>query len=253
MAWHKTAAWAFAVFLVSGLALAGTAVYGHCDTMDGPVVIDAGEALETGDPALTLKWINAEQEEELRAVFARVVEVRTLGETARALADRHFYETLVRLHRASEGAPYTGLRPAGTPLDPAVEQADRALEAGSADELVENITAVVESGIRRRFEEALAARERADQSVQAGRDYVRNYVRYVHYVEALHKTAAGEAGHHAGQESHAAGLKETAVAAQPAEPSPEPDQPAPAAGHPEEQPSAAELKDEPERQPARQS
>ena len=43
--------------------------------------------------------------------------------------------TIVRVHRASEGAPYTGLKPAGVDLGPAVPAADRALDTGSTESL----------------------------------------------------------------------------------------------------------------------
>ncbi len=175
------------------------------------------------------------------------MKVRALGEEARELADMHLFETLVRLHRASEGAPYTGLKPADAPLDPVVEAADEALDEGSVDELVDNITRVVESGIRRRFEQALAARKEADQDVEAGRAYVRSYVRYVHYVEGLHTAAAGAAAHHAPGQSPAE-EPEGAAASQPAAPAPEP--PGRQRAKPEPQ---AEQAGEAHRQPAAQS
>ena len=40
------------------------------------------------------------------------------------LSDQFFIKTLVRVHRAGEGAPYTGIRPAGTDLGPAIPAAD---------------------------------------------------------------------------------------------------------------------------------
>ncbi|MHC4687312.1 MAG: DUF6448 family protein [Planctomycetota bacterium] len=90
-------------------------VFAHCDTMDGPVVKAAKIALEKGDVTPILKWVSK-------------------GPEAKELADMYFFETLVRLHRAGEGAPYTGLKPAGADLDPAVVQADKALDRGSVED-----------------------------------------------------------------------------------------------------------------------
>jgi Family of unknown function (DUF6448) len=42
-------------------------------------------------------------------VFQRILLLRRLGHEAKELAARFFFETLVRIHRAGEGAPYTGL------------------------------------------------------------------------------------------------------------------------------------------------
>jgi len=156
----------------------------HCDTMDGPVVIDAKRALRTGEVAPVLKWVGSTDEKEIRDLFVKTLAVRQKGEDARDLADRYFFETLVRVHRAGEGAPFDGLKPAGS-VAPPVAMADRALEQGSADGLVKPVLAHTEEGIRERFARALEARKHAGDSVEAGRAYVAAYVEYVHYVEAV--------------------------------------------------------------------
>ena len=111
--------------------------------------------------------------------------MRSLGPEALALADRFFFETLVRVHREGEGAPYTGLKPAGTPVDPGIDASDTALETGSVDPLVKMLTAEVDKGLRHRFAEAAEARKHADESVGKGREYVAAYVEFVHYAERL--------------------------------------------------------------------
>jgi len=181
----------------------------HCDTLSGPVVADARLALEAGDITPVLKWVSQENENEIRSAFERTLAVRALGPEAQELADMYFFETLVRLHRAGEGAPYTGLKPAGTDLGPAVSGADLSLETGSVDDLVALIAGDVETGIRERFERAWEARQHADESVEAGREYVEAYVQFVHFVENLHVMAEGGAAHgEAGSESGASGHEE---------------------------------------------
>jgi hypothetical protein len=175
----------------------------HCDSLDGPVVKDARLALETGDLTPALKWIAETAEAELRAVFTQVLAVRALGGEAEALADRYFFETLVRVHRQGEGAAYTGLKPAGTALDAAVAEADRALESGSLEALARLIAAGSGQGLQQRFERAVAARRLAGASTERGRAWVAAYVDFVHYAERLHGAAAGAAAHggHAQRES----------------------------------------------------
>ncbi len=172
----------------------------HCDTLNGPVVASARLALEKGDVTPVLKWVKPEAEAEIRAAFAQAIEVRRGGAAARALADRYFFETLVRVHRAGEGAPYTGLKPADAPVEPAVREADRALEGGAPiDKLVNLVTGAVADGIRERWQRVQEAARHADENVEAGRRYVEAYVDYVHYVEALHVAAGGGHASHAGQ------------------------------------------------------
>ncbi|MGB8064883.1 MAG: DUF6448 family protein [Candidatus Sulfotelmatobacter sp.] len=165
----------------------------HCDTLDGPVVTAARNALQSGDVTPVLKWVQKEYESEVRIAFTRALAVRRESAIAKELADTYFLETVVRLHRTGEGAPYTGLKPAGTELNPAVADADKALVTGSADELVRMLTSEVEKGIRQRFQQARQARKSADQSVESGREYVNTYVALIHYVEQLHGAAADEA------------------------------------------------------------
>ena len=59
-----------------------------------------------------------EGEPEVREAFEAVSTAWEQGPAARAVADQHFYETVVRIHRAGEGAPYTGLKPAGLDVGP---------------------------------------------------------------------------------------------------------------------------------------
>lgn len=170
-------------------------LYAHCDTLDGPVVETARKALASGDVTPLLKWVSADDEQMIRTAFQKTLEVRKLGTQARDLADMYFFETLVRIHRAGEGAPYTGLKP-GTAVDPAVALADKALESGSVDKLVNILTDATAKGIRERFHRALKAKKHADESVIAGREFVESYVIFTHYVEGLHSMIKGASEHH---------------------------------------------------------
>ena len=123
-------------------------VFGHCDGMDGPVVQAAQRALAKGDVNLVLIWVQANDEAEIRKVFAKTMAVRKLNAEARELADLYFFETLVRIHRAGEGAPYTGLKPAGRDLGPAIPAADKAIETGALEPLLKLITSESTNGLR---------------------------------------------------------------------------------------------------------
>ena len=171
----------------------------HCDALDGPVVTDARAALESGDLAPVLKWIAAEDEAEVRAAFEQTLAVRRQSAEAQNLADRYFFETLVRLHRAFEGEPYTGLKPAGQNHGASIHAADAALESGDLGALKEMILHDVEHGLAERFEAARHARAHADHHTEAGRDFVHAYVEFVHYAKRLHENANSDAAHSAAQ------------------------------------------------------
>jgi hypothetical protein len=171
-------------------------VFGHCDGMDGPVVQSAQRALAKGDVNLVLIWVQATDEAEIRKVFAKTLAVRKLNPEARELADLYFFETLVRIHRSGEGAPYTGLEPAGRDLGPAIPAADKAIETGTVEPLVKMITSESATGIRERFQKVIAAKKFNAEDVKAGREYVKAYVEFLHYVERLHGSVQGGGDEH---------------------------------------------------------
>lgn len=152
--------------------------------------------MEHQDITPVLKWVKPDGEAEVKAAFTKTLAVRTKGPEARELADQFFFETLVRVHRAGEGAPFTGLKPAGATIEPPIREADNAIETGSVDKVVQLVTEEAATGIRKRFAEAREKKKCADEDVDAGREFVAAYVEYVHYVEGLHETAQGAGAHH---------------------------------------------------------
>lgn len=187
---------AAAVFILTGFS-AGSAL-AHCDAMDGPVVTLAKKALEKGDVNLVLPWVEKEHEGEIREAFELAAAVRGKGAKERQLADRYFFETLVRVHREGEGAPFTGLKPAGLDLGPAIPAADRALETGDPKPLLRLIEGKVHEGIHNYHAEAMERKKHAGESVEAGRAYVHAYVPFVHFVERLYGAATTPIAHGAG-------------------------------------------------------
>ncbi len=167
--------------------------WAHCDTTRGPVVSDARAALAAGDVSLVLHWVRAEDEPAIREAFRHAIAVRALGPEAMELADRFFFETLVRIHRASEGAPYTGL--VDREPEPIIAAVDRALERGSADEVEAELVAAVKTGLAERFAAARAAHFRRGDVV-AGRAWVEAYVKLTHWVEGVAASAEGAGGEH---------------------------------------------------------
>ncbi len=184
------------VMFVVGLVLFGFAENGfaHCDTLAGPVVQDAKLALEKGDVTSTLKWVGKGDEAEVKAAFKKTLAVRGKGTDVQELADRYFFETLVRLHRAGEGAPYTGLKDA--PVEPVVALAEKALTDGSAEVMSKELSAKLTKELQAKHAAVVKAQKGKDKSVKAGRKYVEAYVEYMHYVEGLHSSILAE-GHHA--------------------------------------------------------
>ena len=171
---------------VGFVALTPARALAHCDGLDGPVVKAAQRALETRNPALVLIWVQEKDEPEVRKAFEQTLAVRALSPQARELADRFFFETLVRVHRAGEGAPFTGLKPAGRDLGPAIPAADEAVRAGSVEPVRHLLTAAIQQRLREQFGEVMATKMFAPDDVVAGRAHVKAYVEFIHFVELLY-------------------------------------------------------------------
>lgn len=179
--------------LISALALAVALAWAapaqaHCDTLDGPVVAAARSALDTGNVNLVLVWVQKTDEPEIRHAFQKALIVRKAGADARQLADSYFFETLVRVHRAGEGAPYTGLKPADS-IEPPVAAADKAIETGRLQGLSKMIAERTEKGLDEHFAQVMAKRKYGPNDVEAGRAYKGAYVEFIHYAERLHDAA----------------------------------------------------------------
>lgn len=171
----------------------------HCDSMDGPVILAAQKALKTGDVNGVLIWVNAKQENQIRTVFAQTMKVRTMSEDVREIADLYFFETLVRLHRETEGEPYTGLKPAGTDFGPAIPAGDNAMETGSLVEVRNLIMNTFEEGLQPRFENLVEAKDFNSENLEAGREFVKRYVEFMHYIEPVYGMVKSE---HAVKHAH---------------------------------------------------
>lgn len=162
----------------------------HCDGVDGPVVKSAQQALDTGNVNRVLIWVQHTDEAQIKDAFRKTIEVRELNPSARELADNYFFETLVRVHRAGEGAPYTGIKPAGRDLGPAVVAGDKALETGSVEPLAKLLTQAVHKSVGGQFKDVIVKKNFNVDDVKAGQEYVNAYVKYIHSVERIYEAAA---------------------------------------------------------------
>jgi uncharacterized protein DUF6448 len=187
---------ALSALLIIGLAFTPIGAKAHCDAVDGPVATAAIKALDTRNVNLILPFAPAQVETELSAAFEQVLAVRTMGPEAKALADRYFMETAVRLHRAGEGAPYTGLQPAGRDFGPAIPAAEKALETAKADELMALMAERIMHGIDDRFRGAIAhssatKEPAAPADVPAARERISAELAFIGYVEGIYESAKG--------------------------------------------------------------
>jgi len=193
------------------LSLSGApAAFAHCDTLDGPVVAAARQALDENNSNLVLIWVSKENEKEIKTAFDNAASVRKLNPAAKEMADMYFFETLVRIHRAGEGAPYTGLKPAGADLGPAVPAADKAIATGDVAPVAKLLTETMQAGLTEQFEKVEARKSYDKNDVAAGRDYVESYVSYVHYVEGLYDAAKADVHGHYEERASAADPSATA-------------------------------------------
>jgi hypothetical protein len=161
----------------------------HCDTMDGPLVADARKAMAENNINYVLKWVPAASEKEIRDAFTLVMKVKGLSPDAKELSEKYFFDTLVRIHRAAEGVPFTGVKPSGTPVDEKILAADKSLETGSLSPLKGKVPEKDMAELTERYQKAMSLKNFDVNDVEAGREYIEAYVQFFKFAE--------------GEESHA--------------------------------------------------
>jgi hypothetical protein len=189
---HLTAT--VAIFAV--LLLAPVTTFAHCDGLDGPVVKAARQALDTGNVNVALIWVQKNDEAAIKNTFEKAVSIRKLSPAAKEMADNYFFETLVRVHRAGEGASYTGLKPAGRDLGPAIPAGDKAFDTGSVEPLIKLLTDAVQKGLREQFKVVISKKNFSKDNIKAGRESIEAYVEYIHYVERIYEATKEPAKGH---------------------------------------------------------
>lgn len=157
----------------------------HCDSYDGPVVKDALKALETNNPQLVLKWVEATHENEITDLFNKTLKYKSGDKEVYKLLETHFLETLVRLHREGEGEPYTGLKPAGSTKQ-IIKLTDTAIAEDDFDGFLVKFHAHVDSILKEKYQKVAQLNKVKDESVEKGREFVAAYVDYTHTIEMMH-------------------------------------------------------------------
>lgn len=181
--------------LLFALLSAGN-ISAHCDGLDGPVVKAARKAIETNNVDYVLVWVQEKDADEIKNVFTRTMAVRKLNDEAKELADLYFFETLVRIHRAGEGEPYTGLKPAGRDLGYIIPEADKAIEISSAEKIKHHLSESVKKEIDERFRKVIEYKNFKTGDINTGRKFVQSYVEFLHYAEKLFATLSGDSSAH---------------------------------------------------------
>jgi hypothetical protein len=187
--------------LAGGVLFGAQAAHSHCDSVDGPVAKAVEKALTSGNLYPVLAYAPASAEAEIRAAFEQSRKVRMLGPEARALADRAFLETAVRLHRAGEGAPYTGIKPAGLDYGPAIPAAEQAIETGDLAKVRAILVESMDHALHERFAHVrhTQAHSKAPQSaseVAAARERVSAELEFIAFVETVRQATLGKTAEH---------------------------------------------------------
>ncbi len=183
-----------AILLAAMMLVFTVPTYAHCDSYDGPVIQDAYKALDQEDVSYVMKWIFEDQEGEITSLFNKTVHLKNGDAEVYAIVEKHFLETLVRLHRETEGAPYTGLKPAGSTA-PIVQMADNSIENQEVKTLLTNLGNHIQAVITDKYNKVAELSKVKDNSVAEGRAYVAAYVDYTHTLEAIEAVMA-HGGHH---------------------------------------------------------
>jgi hypothetical protein len=171
------------LLLISILLFSSKVTFAHCDTMDGPLITDAQQAIGQKNVNFVLKWVPAANETEIKDAFNLMLKVRTLSPEAKSLSEMYFFETLVRIHRAAEGVPFSGVKPSGTTIDEKVLAADKSIKAGNLSPLNNMVPQKDQQELKERFEKVMSMKNFDANNVEAGREYIEAYVQFFKFAE----------------------------------------------------------------------
>ena len=170
-------------FILFLLILSTNVTFAHCDTMDGPLIKDARLAIAQNNVNYVLKWVSSENETEIRDAFKLMMKVRETSQEGKELAEKNFFETLVRIHRTGEGVPYTGVKPSGIPIDEKIMAADKSIELGNLSPLKYVISKEKLAELTIRFNKVMSLKNFDVNNVKAGREYIEAYVQFFKFAE----------------------------------------------------------------------
>jgi hypothetical protein len=171
------------LFILSMFILSTNTTFAHCDTMDGPLIADARKAMGQNNVNYVLKWVSVANESEIRDAFNLVMKVKGLSPEAKELSEKYFFDTLVRIHRAGEGEPFTGVKPSGTPIDDKVLAADKSIEIGNLSPLKNMVSKDILQELTKRFNKVMSLKNFDVNNVAAGREYIEAYVQFFKFAE----------------------------------------------------------------------
>lgn len=188
--------------VAAGLLLGMQSAQAHCDSLDGPVAKTVQKALEDGNVNPVLAYAPAAAEAEIRTAFEKSRMVRGLRADARALADQAFMETVIRLHRAGEGAAYTGLKPAGADHGLVIPAAEHAVETGDMAKLKAILVEEIEHALRERLVHVQELQKKASREpktaaeVPHARERISAELGFITFAEVLRQAAHGKGAEH---------------------------------------------------------
>ncbi len=79
------------------------------------------------------------------------------------------------MHREGEGAPYTGLKPAGLDWGPVVRKAEKAIAKGDPKLVIQLLTHAVEEELQKRFKHVMAKKKYDVNDVDAACAHQKRY------------------------------------------------------------------------------
>lgn len=167
----------------------------HCDSMDGPVVKAAIRALDEKNVNLILPYVPKDNENEVLDVYNKVIKLREQSSDAKYISDKYFFETVVRIHRAGEGAAFTGLKPAGIDHGMVVPVAEKAIEKENAEKLTRLLCNALKSEIEKKFARIMELKRQENGPVDKAREYVSNMLGFIVNSHKLYKCITADTSH----------------------------------------------------------
>lgn len=170
--------------------------FAHCDSMDWPLIMDAKKSLESKDPNYFLIWVQEKDEAIVLEKFNKILSLRESNPENLENIDKDFLETLVKIHREWEWAEYTWLKPAGSITNEVIILWDKSVATKDSSELEEFLAKTITNEVKHRFQEVVEKQSYALDDVEAGREYIAEYITFLHWAEWVYEMMQKKITHH---------------------------------------------------------
>jgi len=167
----------------------------YYNSENGPVIIAAKKALETGNPNYVLIWVPEESENTLKNLLEKTFCERSTRKNIQNRGIDWYFESVNRLHFTCRWPHCPGMTSDGSDMKMIVSMVERAFETGNCEEICGVLPIAHTAEVKLRFHNVMNKRNYTVDDIAAGRAYVSAFIAFIAYLHNLSSVNPEESDH----------------------------------------------------------